>query len=40
MPATQIEFDNGCEALDRIVDFGNGEKHLGVAHEAVVMVCQ
>ena len=33
MPATQIKLNDGDEALYGIVEFGDGEEHLGVAHE-------
>lgn len=35
MPATQIKLDNRNESLDGVVDEWYGEKHFGVAHEAV-----
>lgn len=34
MPAAQVEFDDGYKSLGRIVDGGNMQEHLGVAHEA------
>ena len=33
MPTTQIELDNGDEALDGVIELGDGEEHLGMAHE-------
>lgn len=34
MPAAQVEFDDGNEALGGVVDLGNGQQHLGMTHEA------
>lgn len=34
MPAAQVEFDDGDEALGGVIDLGNGQQHLGMAHEA------
>lgn len=34
MPAAQVEFDDGQESLGGIIDGGNMQEHLGVAHEA------
>lgn len=35
MPTAQVELDNGDEALDRIIDLRNREKHLRMAHETI-----
>lgn len=35
MPATEVEFHDGYEALDRVVDIGDREEHFRVAHEAI-----
>lgn len=34
MPSTEVELDNGDEALGWIVYGWNVQKHFGVAHEA------
>ena len=33
MPATQIKLNDRDEALNGVVELGDGEEHLGVAHE-------
>lgn len=39
MPPTQIEPDNGNEALEGVIDGGHGKEGFGVCHEAV-FTCQ
>lgn len=39
MPSTQIEPDNGNEALEGVIDGGHGKECFGVRHKAV-LVCQ
>lgn len=39
MPTTEVKFDYGDEALDRVVDMWYREEHLGVAHEAIIDLC-
>jgi len=34
VPATQVELDHGCESLHRVLNVGDRQEHLGVAHEA------
>ena len=34
MPAAEVELDHGHESLHRVVNLGNGQEHLGMAHEA------
>lgn len=34
MPAAEVEFDDGDEALGGVIDLGNGQQHLRMAHEA------
>ena len=36
VPAAEVEFDNGYESLQRIVDFGDRKEHFRVAHEAII----
>lgn len=40
MPATQVKLDDGNEAINRIFHVGDGEKHLRMAHETIVMLAQ
>jgi hypothetical protein len=39
MPATEVKFNNGNEALGRVVDRGNVQEHFRVAHEAARIIC-
>lgn len=34
MPAAQVELDDANEPLGRVVNLGDGQEHLGMAHEA------
>lgn len=34
MPPTQVEPDNGHEALERVIDGGHRKEGFGVRHEA------
>lgn len=36
MPATEVEFDDGHEALDGVVDLRHRQKGFGMCHKAVV----
>lgn len=33
MPAAEVELDDRDESFDGVLDLGDGEEHLGVAHE-------
>lgn len=35
MPATEVELNHRHEAIDRVLEIGNAEKHFWVAHEAL-----
>jgi hypothetical protein len=40
MPAAQVELDDSSESLNRIVDLGDREQHLGVGHKAIDRWCE
>lgn len=38
MPAAEVELDDRDESFDRVLDLGDGEEHLGMAHETARVI--